>query len=170
MRIDVPSRSVRLDPCDPAFFNDPYPYYHEIRSQVPVFRWEEYGHWCFARYEDVNALLRDLLQRAKAHKLALFFIPQVQPQRLKARPERDGGHIHELGVLLHTALERVVRDARAEVMNMVKADIAGEPLEHLGQLEIRAAAQRGGGVVPFFVLGPVGAFELVLDVEHPDAT
>ncbi len=59
MRIDVPSRSVRLDPCDPAFFNDPYPYYHEIRSRVPVFRWEEYGHWCFARHEDVNALLRD---------------------------------------------------------------------------------------------------------------
>ena len=26
---------------------------------VPVFYWEEYGYWCFARHDDVSALLRD---------------------------------------------------------------------------------------------------------------
>ncbi len=59
MRIDGDSKSVSLDPVDPAFFNNPYPAYHEIRSKVPVFWWEQYGYWCFARHEDVNALLRD---------------------------------------------------------------------------------------------------------------
>ena len=59
MRIDITRRSVFLDPVDPAFYNNPYPAYHAIRAELPVFRWEQYGHWCFARHEDVNALLRD---------------------------------------------------------------------------------------------------------------
>ena len=59
MRIDVSRKSLWLDPVDPDFYNNPYPYHHEVRSKVPVFKWEHYGHWCFARFEDVNALLRD---------------------------------------------------------------------------------------------------------------
>ena len=59
MRIDKVHRSVVLDPVDPGFYNDPYPAYHRIRAEVPVFRWEHYGIWCFSRFEDVNALLRD---------------------------------------------------------------------------------------------------------------
>jgi cytochrome P450 len=59
MKIDRTSRSVSLDPRDPDFFNDPYPAYHELRKAVPVFKWEEYGYWCFARHDDVAALLRD---------------------------------------------------------------------------------------------------------------
>ena len=50
---------VSLDACDPAFVQDPYPFYARWRNDCPVFFWEEFGHWCFARYDDVNALLRD---------------------------------------------------------------------------------------------------------------
>ncbi len=59
MQIDAARRSVSLDPVDPEFFNNPYPFYDEIRDRVPAFKWEHYGHWCFSRFEDVNALLRD---------------------------------------------------------------------------------------------------------------
>ena len=59
MIIDSNSRSVQLDPRDVQFYENPYPYYHRIREQAPVFKWEQYGHWCFSRHEDVNALLRD---------------------------------------------------------------------------------------------------------------
>jgi cytochrome P450 len=52
-------RHVRLDPRDPAFFNDPYPAYAAIRAEAPVFFWEDYGFWCFASHADVSALLRD---------------------------------------------------------------------------------------------------------------
>ena len=52
-------RRVRLDPRDPDFFNDPYPAYAAIREASPVFFWEDYGFWCFARFADVSALLRD---------------------------------------------------------------------------------------------------------------
>jgi cytochrome P450 len=58
-RIDVATRRVSLDPRDPPFFANPYPAYRAIRDAVPVFYWEQYGHWCFARHADVSALLRD---------------------------------------------------------------------------------------------------------------
>ena len=45
--IDAARRRVRLDPRDPAFFNDPYPAYAAIRAEAPVFFWEDYGFWCF---------------------------------------------------------------------------------------------------------------------------
>ena len=50
---------MQLDPRDAQFYENPYPFYHRIRAEVPVFKWEQYGHWCFSRHEDVNALLRD---------------------------------------------------------------------------------------------------------------
>ena len=56
--IDARGR-VRLDPRDPAFFNDPYPAYAAIRAAAPAFFWEDYGFWCFAAHADVSALLRD---------------------------------------------------------------------------------------------------------------
>ena len=59
MKIDGTRRSVSLDPRDPDFFNNPYPAYHRLRDEVPIFKWEEYGYWCFARHADVAALLRD---------------------------------------------------------------------------------------------------------------
>ena len=59
MKFDRTSRSVSLDPRDPDFVNDPYGAYHELRATVPVFKWEQYGYWCFTRHADVAALLRD---------------------------------------------------------------------------------------------------------------
>jgi cytochrome P450 len=59
MKIDTTHRSVSLDPRETQFFNDPYPTYRRLRDVVPIFKWENYGYWCFARHEDVSALLRD---------------------------------------------------------------------------------------------------------------
>jgi cytochrome P450 len=51
--------SVSLDPRDPDFVQDPYPFYAEWRAKHPVFHWQQLGHWCFAGYDEVNSLLRD---------------------------------------------------------------------------------------------------------------
>ncbi|HEY1782179.1 MAG TPA: cytochrome P450 [Roseiarcus sp.] len=59
LSIDIPRRRVRLDPRDPDFFNDPYLAYAAIREAAPAFFWEDFGFWCFARFADVSALLRD---------------------------------------------------------------------------------------------------------------
>lgn len=59
MKIDKPSKTVDLDPQDPAFFDNPYPHYEEIRREFQTFYWRQFGLWCFIGFADVNALLRD---------------------------------------------------------------------------------------------------------------
>jgi cytochrome P450 len=48
-----------FDPWSPAFVADPYPAYEELRAGAPVSWFEPTGQYLVARYEDVNALLRD---------------------------------------------------------------------------------------------------------------
>ena len=55
---NLPHRSA--DPRDPDFYGDPYPWYREIHaSGTTTFFWEDYGFWCVAGFDDVNAVLRD---------------------------------------------------------------------------------------------------------------
>lgn len=59
LAFDPANRRVRLDPREPAFVQDPYAAYAFLHAASPAFFWEDYGHWCFGGYEDVNRLLRD---------------------------------------------------------------------------------------------------------------
>ena len=110
MRIDTTRRSVFLDPVDPAFYNDPYPAYHAIRAELPVFRWEQYGHWCFARHEDVNALLRDrrfgrqILHVATREELGW---PET-PAHLKPFYDFESHSLLELEPPVHTRLRGLI--------------------------------------------------------------
>jgi cytochrome P450 len=55
--MNLPTYSARPD--DPAFFTNPYSHYRTMRDLGPAFVWLEYGMVAFARYQAVNALLRD---------------------------------------------------------------------------------------------------------------
>ena len=44
---------------DPAFLEDPYPVYHRMRQQDPVYWSEALGHWVLTRYDDVLAATRN---------------------------------------------------------------------------------------------------------------
>ena len=46
-------------PRDPAFYQNPYAFYSALHLGTPTFLWEDYGHWCFTGFKEVNALLRD---------------------------------------------------------------------------------------------------------------
>ncbi len=56
---DTTTRALTLDPRDPAFVADPYRAYAALHEAGGVFYWTHYSHWCFARHDDVTALLRD---------------------------------------------------------------------------------------------------------------
>lgn len=43
----------------PEVLADPYPTYHRLRAEAPVYWNEGIGGWCVTRYRDVAALLRD---------------------------------------------------------------------------------------------------------------
>jgi len=67
-------------------------------------------------------------------------------------------------------LEVIIRNGRAEVVDVVKADVAGKPLEDFRQFIERAALERGSAVIPISAAFPVDVFELVLDVKQPNAS
>ena len=58
-RIDPTTRHASAQPREPVFYRNPYAFYDAVHASAPTFFWENYGHWCFARFRDVNALLRD---------------------------------------------------------------------------------------------------------------
>ncbi|MFN4141435.1 cytochrome P450 [Aestuariivirga sp.] len=110
MRIHTSRRSVFLDPVEPEFYNDPYPAYRAIRAEVPVFRWEQYGYWCFARHEDVSALLRDrrfgrqILHVASREELGW---PET-PEHLKPFYAFESHSLLELEPPVHTRLRGLI--------------------------------------------------------------
>jgi len=110
MQINRARRSVSLDPCDPGFYNNPYPAYHAIRAEMPVFKWDEYGFWCFTRHEDVNALLRDrrfgrqILHVATREELGW---PEI-PAHLKSFYDFEQYSLLELEPPVHTRLRALV--------------------------------------------------------------
>lgn len=80
---DVPdNRRASADPRNRAFYQNPYAFYDRLHAGDPAFYWEEYGHWCFAGFKDVSALLRDkrfgreILHVATREELGM---PEPQP-------------------------------------------------------------------------------------------
>jgi cytochrome P450 len=59
LAFDPSTRRLRLDPHEPAFFQNPYEAYAFMHGASNVFFWEEFGFWCFGGFDDVNRLLRD---------------------------------------------------------------------------------------------------------------
>ncbi len=107
------NRSVDLDPRDAQFVQNPYPTYHAIRKACPVFKWEQYGHWCFAAHEDVNTLLRDrrfgrqILHVATREELGW---PEV-PDHIRVFAEHETHSLLELEPPVHTRLRGLINRA-----------------------------------------------------------
>ncbi|KFL25280.1 cytochrome P450 [Devosia sp. 17-2-E-8] len=55
----APARRASANPRDPVFYQNPYAFYDGIHASSPTFFWDNYGHWCFTGFKDVNLLLRD---------------------------------------------------------------------------------------------------------------
>lgn len=75
----------------------------------------------------------------------------------------------ELGVFGVDLFQAIIGDAGSQVVDVMVADVAGEPLQEFGQLVIRTALHGGADEVPLLIWFPVGVLELMLDIEKPDA-
>jgi cytochrome P450 len=107
LAIDIAQRRVRLNPRDPKFFNDPYPAYAAIRAAAPAFFWEDYGFWCFARFADVSALLRD----RRFGRVAAEPEARVKKPHLEAFDALERHSMLELEPPEHTRLRNLVNRA-----------------------------------------------------------
>lgn len=106
-------RVFSADPRDPAFFQDPYAFYVRRHADSPAFYWQDYGHWCFGSFKDVNALLRDkrfgrqILHVATREELGL---PQPKPH-LAAFDRTEAYSLLNLEPPAHTRLRLLVNRA-----------------------------------------------------------
>lgn len=106
---------------------------------------------------------------AEAHESPPPLVPESIGQRFEAHWQGDGFDPLEIRICIMTVLEMIIRDARTQVMNMMKANITGKPLQNLRELIEGTALQRRAGVVPFFTPHPVRILKLMLHVEEPHA-
>ena len=111
--IDAARRRVRLDPREPGFFNNPYRAYAAIHAASPVFFWEDYGFWCFARHADVSALLRDRrFGRQITHLMSRAELGWPEPKpHLASFDALERHSILELEPPEHTRLRNLVNRA-----------------------------------------------------------
>ncbi|MEO6609079.1 MAG: cytochrome P450 [Aestuariivirga sp.] len=113
MKINSNSRMVDLDPRDTQFYENPYPTYNRLQVECPVFKWQQYGHWCFARYDDVNALLRDRrFGRQILHVASREELGWAEPApHLKPFIEHEKHSLLELEPPVHTRLRGLINRA-----------------------------------------------------------
>ena len=52
-------QTLHQSPTDPAFVQDPYPFYDRARAHGPFFHWADYGMAAATSFAAVNAILRD---------------------------------------------------------------------------------------------------------------
>ena len=139
--IDAAKRRVRLNPRDPEVFNNPYRAYSAIREASPVFFWEDYGFWCFARYADVSALLRDRrFGRQITHLMSRTELGWPEPKlHLKPFDALERHSILELEPPEHARLRNLVN--RAFVSRRIEK--LGPQIAALARERIDAFAHRG---------------------------
>jgi len=124
----------------------------------------------FKRYSlFLPRVVLDLGRSIEANETTRVFIPERKAQRGEALPERHDGGTMKHRVLGVASPKIVVRNAGAEMVHVMKADTAREPLQNRWKLEVRAPLDRRLGVVPVSVVLPVRTLELVLHEEQPEA-
>ena len=111
MEIDTRNSHVRLNPKDPHFYQNPYPYYEKIRAAAPIFYWEDFNIWCFLNHADVNAVLRSrkfgtqIDHLASREELGLAPIPE----HTRVFTEMDSNGILGMEPPRHTQIRSLVQ-------------------------------------------------------------
>ena len=90
---------IGYDPLSRNVQDDPYPYYHRLLDEAPVYHNPDLGIWALSRYFDVQTALRDwkTFSSAEGVNLEPGFTELIGPEILNMDPPR------------HDLLRRVVR-------------------------------------------------------------
>ncbi len=73
-------KTLHQSPTDPAFVQDPYPFYEQARANGPFFHWADYGMVCTPNAAACNAIFRDRrFGREVPAELAPAIAPHLAP-------------------------------------------------------------------------------------------
>ncbi|MBY6047691.1 cytochrome P450 [Vannielia litorea] len=97
-------QALSQSPTDPAFVQDPYPFYHRARAAGDLFLWEDYGQLAAAGYAQVKRLLKD---RRLGREMPAGLAPPV-PERLQPFYDVEAHSMLELDPPRHTRLRGLV--------------------------------------------------------------
>ena len=97
-------QNLSQSPKNPAFVQDPYPFYDRARAAGDLFYWEEYGAVCAVSYAAVAACLKD---KRMGREIPAEFAPVI-PDHLKAFYAVEAHSMLELNPPRHTRLRGLV--------------------------------------------------------------
>jgi cytochrome P450 len=95
---------LRQSPTDPAFVQNPYPFYDHARAGGDLFLWEDYGMVCAASYAATMALLKD---RRMGREAPPEVAPPIAPHT-RAFYDIEAHSMLELEPPRHTRLRSLV--------------------------------------------------------------
>jgi unspecific monooxygenase len=125
-------QALAQSPTDPAFVQDPYPFYDRARAAGPIYHWAEYGMPAAVSHAAVNAILRDRrMGRADPNPapvpdhLAPFYAIEAHSM-LELEPPR---HTRLRGLVLRAFTQRRIAALAPEIAGLAHALIDGLPGE-----------------------------------------
>ena len=125
-------QTLAQSPTDPAFVQDPYPFYDRARAAGPIFHWAEYGMPAAVAHAAVNAILRDRrMGRADPNPapvpdhLAPFYAIEAHSM-LELEPPR---HTRLRGLVLRAFTQRRIAALAPEIAALSHTLIDGLPGE-----------------------------------------
>ncbi len=108
----VAESTVAFNPTDPAFLNDPYPFYRSLRESAPIHYEDTLGGWVFTRYDDVSAMLRnhDVI-RPPVTDYLFASVPQADRDEMAVFERQLGMALPFTNPPHHTRLRKLVSKA-----------------------------------------------------------
>lgn len=145
--------ALTYDPWSPEFVAYPYEAYSRMRRDAPVMYFEPADQWMVARYEDVDALLRDRrLGRSYLHRYTHEeFGQQSEPEYLEPFWDVIRAGMLDVEPPVHTRLRRLV--SKAFTPRMVES--LRPRVRAIADDLVRTFADKGGGDLIADVAGPL---------------
>ncbi len=101
----------------------------------------------------------------KRNETPPLLIPKRETHTAETFTERQAAHTAKLGVVTERQRQVVIGNPAAQVVDMVYADVGGEPAQDSRQVVVRASAQGRLVQGPLTIAGPEGSLKLMLNVE-----
>lgn len=124
------------------FYRDPFPVYHRLREEAPVYWCEKWNRWLVTRHDDVQAIMRDPRTYSNTGRFALMLERLDGSLRLQLEALRQ--HFRGQGIVnadppLHTRLRKLINKgftpAIVERMRPRVGELVDSLLEPIGQGE-----------------------------------